>query len=193
MKKIIILAVVAFFATVMFSCKKEGIPASAPGNFFKQSPLIQPVPPIMVPFIVSDWFSLQLRPVGAGTDNNFLFGQYVLRAPLKDNDDVKLAYVKIPGINISPAGTTDAYSYSYKQLPTKINTTSGELHVISFTFSNTSFDLIITHSDPSVMPDANDFARFQYRYLVIQKSLYQSLNIDWSDYETVAKTLNFPL
>lgn len=190
MKKIIILAVVASLATVMFSCKKEGIPASTPGNFFKQSHDIRPAPP---QFIVSDWFSLQLRQVSISPDNNFLFGQYVLSFDLQDNDDVKLAYVKIPGINISPAGTVDAYSYSYKQLPTKINMTNAGLHVINFTLGNTSFDLTITNSDPSVMPDPNDFARFQYRYLVIPKSLYESLNIDWSNYMVVARTLNFPL
>jgi len=191
MKKIITFALVVSLATILFSCQKENL--SKPAIAEKQTgsnkagPVIND-PPVPIPYILSNWFPVQLLPVSLGQNNNYLAGQVLFPAQLPDNYDVKLAYVKIPA---SAGGD----KFSVNQLPIDVQTNTGQVHVWfdlrAYDISTTAFSLYAANVNLSIMPNPADFMFNQYRYLAIPMATYLNTPVDWSNYLAVAAALGF--
>jgi hypothetical protein len=112
-----------------------------------------------------------------------LQGQYQLSSPVNYdyNDHVQLAFARNRGRE----------SYVYEKLPMNFNTSQGNVRV-GFVLDYNSFTVNIWNTDfPAQRPVVSLFSNMQYRFIVIPKSTYQSLNIDLSDYTAVATALNF--
>jgi hypothetical protein len=198
MKKILTSALVASLATILFSCQKENI--SAPVTDVKQagSKSAQAVsngfnntvtdPPVNAPYILSSWFAVQLIPVSLGQNNNYLAGQVIFNSQLPENDDVKLAYVKSVTIH-------DVNGFAISQLPIDVKTNTGNVHLWfdlrAYDPGSTAFALYAENEDQSIMPDPGDFKSNQYRYLVVPRTTYLTLHVDWSNYQAVANALSF--
>ena len=190
MKKIISSSLVVTLTTILFSCQKQkDLTSPKSGTAATQTTpnILVNLPPERVPFILSEWFSVNI----ISDKNGGLYGSTELKKPLPgttDDTDVKLAYVRR---NVHGTGSpTDGISYS--QLPVIVNTSDGHLAEMSFALSTYLFELFV--KPVGIIPvfmDPNDFRDCAYRYIVISKADYAGLNIDWSDYKTVASILNF--
>jgi hypothetical protein len=176
MKKLIIPAMFAFVAAIMVSCQKES--------------LQQPNCPIITTtkIIAGDWLSLSFTPItSTPTTRNlvFLLGNYTITSPVSYDpaQNVQLVYAKIPGSN----------GYSYLQLP-GLFSTPGQNIAILFELNPVTFTVKIWDAvDGSKMPDVSPVQSFQFRYLVVPQTVYQSLHINWSNYPEVATALNLSL
>jgi hypothetical protein len=172
-KKSFFTALVALSA-ILFSCTKEAVNLnSSPGI---TTPAILPQVRI-----VSDWVSLSFSGL---IFNNApaLQGKFSISSPVRYeyNDHVQLAYARRKGRE----------SYIFYKLPATINTTEGNIQ-LQFTLDYTSFTINIWNSSSSFQqPDAQQFERMEFRYIVISRSTYQAININWDIYSEVAAALN---
>lgn len=192
MKKIINSALVVALTTILFSCQKQkDITLATSETAASQTTLNKPapLPPVGVPFTLSEWFSVTLNSDRDGG----LYGSYQLKKPLSSSTgtidtDVKIAYVRriVTGSGIPSDG------YSYSRLPADVITSDGQLANMSFALSTNLFEIFIRPVGIiPVLLDPDDFKDCSYRYIVISKADYDGLNVDWSDYNAVAKFLNF--
>lgn len=189
MKKIINDAFMVVIATILFSCQKQkDLTEQAPGTDETQTNFNDTARPWpgTVPFILSQWFSGNLNPDKDGG----LTGSYLLNKPIPDvNDsDVKLAYVRrnLPGIDLSSGG------FTYYQLAVEFDTPHGHPVLMSFDLGTNLFEIFIKPVGIiGITLDPDEFKDCAYRYIVISKDDYASLNVDWSDYKAVARILNF--
>jgi hypothetical protein len=174
MKKNSIIAAVILSAT-LFSCTKESL---------QQNPVSKTTPPATTPTqvrIVSDWLSLSLTNAVFNSASS-LQGKHQLSSPVSyDYDEyVQLAFERSRGRE----------SYVYEKLPMNVGTSQGNVR-LDFILDYSSFTINIWNADsPAERPAAQQFTNMQYRFIVIPKSTYQALNIDWSDYTAVAAALN---
>jgi hypothetical protein len=183
MKKIITSSLVVMLTAILFSCQKQQdftLPISGAAATQKLSPL----PSVRVPFTLSDWFSVNLTLNRDGS----LWASYGLKKPLPNTDqaEVKLAYVR----RNSPGGSLEGFSYS--RLPEIVNTSNGQLAEMTFELSTNLFEIFIRPI--GIIPtflDPDEFKDCEYRYIVISKTDYDNLNIDWNNYKVVASVLNF--
>ena len=175
MKKIIISALVVFFAATLFSCQKEAL----------QQPVTQPT---IINATVSQWLGLSFREVwSTPTTRNFVFqsADHVVDPAISYNPvtDVALAYAKIPGNN----------NNLYYRIPGVISTSTQNLD-LDFSLTPASFNVSIWNAgNHSLMPDAALFPSYRFRYIVILRTTYERLNIDWNNYYAVAAALNISL
>jgi hypothetical protein len=134
------------------------------------------------PVLTGSWVSLRLTPVSTN-GVNLLMGSYWFGNPIPAYyyDAEKLLYTRTPNGN----------SYGYCALPMSYRTINGDLHIRK-EFSDRKFDVLIHYDDYTLMP-ANSFTGDEYRYVIVPRSVFLSTVIDWSDYATVAATLNIPL
>lgn len=189
MKKIITSALVVTLTTILFSCQKQKDltePKSATAATQTTFSKLVPLPPVKVPFTLSEWFSVTLNPDKDGG----LYGSYALKNPLSGTTatDVKIAYVRRNSQgNGSP---TDGFTYS--RLPVVVNTSDGHLAEMTFDMSTYLFEIFIKPIGiiPMIL-DPNDFRDCNYSYIVISKVDYDGLNVDWNDYKAVSVFLDF--
>lgn len=179
MKKITILLSTSLLLASIISCTKDTV--RQPDNTVVDTP---PPPPVEVK-IASSWFSVTLDTM-INRSKVYLIGRHEFETNEKYDklNHIELAYVKIPGQRIA----------EYKKLPLKYmfpQATADKWYSFDFSMSQTGFILTISNlSEPNDCPDASAFEDFKYRYVVIPKSLYNSLSIDWNDYAAVALALN---
>jgi hypothetical protein len=194
MKKIITSALVVSLTAMLFSCQKENLtkPAIADKTVSSKSGPIVKDPPVPVPYILGNWFSVQLLPVSLGQNNNYLAGQVLFPDQLPDNYSVRLAYVRTAATTI---GNGDGNIFNYHQLPIDVQTNTGQVHLWfdlrAYDISTTAFSLYAANVNLSIMPDPRDFMFNQYRYLAVTMATYQNTQVDWSNYLAVAAALGF--
>ena len=175
MKKIIISALVVFFAATLFSCQKEAL----------QQPVSQPA---KISATTSQWLGLSFTEVWTTpTTRNLVFqsADHIINPAISYNPttDVSLAYAKIAGNN----------NNSYYRIPGVISTSTQNLD-LAFSLTPASFNVSISNAgNHSLMPDATLFTSYRFRYIVILRTTYESLNIDWNNYYAVAAALNISL
>jgi hypothetical protein len=195
MKKIITSALVVSLTAMLFSCQKENLtkPAIADKTVStgKAGPIVKD-PPVPVPYILSNWFSVQLHPVSLAQNNNYLAGEVLFPGQLPDNYEVRFAYVRYTTGTI---GSGDGNSLIYRQLPIDVQTSTGQVHLWfdlrAYDISTTAFSLYAANANLSIMPNPADFMFNQYRYLAITMATYQNTQVDWSNYLAVAAALGF--
>lgn len=135
--------------------------------------------------MVSSWFSLSLFPISDRTEFYLEGTEYFNKNLVYDKDHhVELAYVMIPGEG-APV---------HKRLPMNFALlTDRKTEQFSFRFAidHIGFSLSLRNIDPAVITiDPRISQDFLYRYIVIPRSLFNSLTIDWGNYDEVARTLN---
>ena len=196
MKKIINSTMVICLTTLLFSCQKEkDLTAAARGTAANQTNANKlAAPPGKVTFTLSNWFAVPLSHFdfhNGTTDPNNLYGKYILKNPLTGaaDTDVKLAYVRTASTG---AGTGNSDGFTYYQLPADVEVRDRFLVNMNFNLTASQFELTVTGIGIiAVILDPQDFMNFGYRYIVISKADYDSMNIDWSNYKAVASALNF--
>lgn len=171
MKKILFPSAIIFFAAILFSCKKDHVQNPAGSG----SPEIASIPAQTK--IISNWLSVPLQ-LASSRNRDILFGQFVHNTGIEYDYDkhVQLVFVKLPGRN-----------ETYLRLSGQVSSPAG---VVQMSYSLDYNLLSITVSSRDLLPEPAFFDDFQYRFVVVGKSLYSSLSIDWSDYDAVAAVLN---
>ena len=190
MKKIMNAACFVIVATMLLSCQKQNDLAveSSSATAARQTNINNsPGPgPAIVPFILSQWFPGNLM-LGK---NGGIYGYYILNQPLPaaNDSEIILAYVR----RQSDDADQSAGGLTYHQLAMKLNTVQGYPALMSFEMSTYLFEIFINPIGlTGITLDPQEFNDCGFRYIVISKEFYSGLNIDWSDYLAVARSLNF--
>jgi hypothetical protein len=180
MKKLTILSAIILFSAVWVACSKGDVnrpPAATVNN-----PVVDPVQPVT---IISNWFELELS-LGNVRGIPMLQGREAFdnHVEYDKNTHVELAFASLPDQRIP----------TYRRLPMKYFMPGvGQDEFASFTYGidNLGFLLTITSSESgsSLLVPAN-FQDFKYRFIVLPKAKYESLNVNWDDYVQVAIALN---
>lgn len=142
-------------------------------------------PAIMERTIISSWFNLSLFPISDRTEFYLEGSEYFNKTVDYDKDyHVELAYVMIPG-NGTPV---------YKRLPMNLTVLAdckAEEFSFRFAIDHIGFSVNLRNLDPTAITiDPHISQDFFYRYIVIPRSLFNSLAINWENYEEVAQALN---
>ena len=135
--------------------------------------------------MISSWFNLSLFPICDKTEFYLEGTEYFNRSVDYDKDHhVELAYVMMPG-----EGTS-----IYKRLPMNLTVLAdckSEEFSFRFAIDHIGFSLNVRNLDPTIITiDPHISKDFFYRYIVIPRSLFNSLAIDWDNYDEVAQALN---
>ena len=134
--------------------------------------------------IISSWFNLSLFPISDRTEFYLEGSEYFNKTADYDKDyHVELAYVMLPGEG-API---------YKRLPMNLTVLAdckAEEFSFRFAIDHIGFSLIVRNLDPTVITiDPSLCQDFFYRYIVIPRSLFNSLAIDWDNYDEVEQAL----
>ena len=135
--------------------------------------------------MISSWFSVSLFPISDRTEFYLEGTEYFSKTLDYDEDyHVELAFIMIP----------DEEAPVYKRLPVNLAlVTDRKTEEFSFRFAidHTGFSLSVRNLDTvPITIDQRISQDFFYRYIVIPRSLFNSLAIDWDNYDEVAKALN---
>ncbi|HET6766058.1 MAG TPA: hypothetical protein VFH08_01620 [Chitinophagaceae bacterium] len=135
--------------------------------------------------IISSWFSMPLFPISDRTEFYLEGTKYFNKPVVYDKDyHVELAYAMIGGEGLPV----------YKFLPMNLDfVTDKKTEEFSFRFAidHLGFSLSVRSLDPAVITiDPRIYQDFFYRYIVIPRSLFNSLSIDWDNYDEVAAAFN---
>ena len=135
--------------------------------------------------MISSWFNLSLFPISDRTEFYLEGTEYFKKTVDYDKDSyVELAYVMIPG-NGTPV---------YKRLPMNLTVLADcktEEFSFRFAIDHIGFSVDVRNLNPTVITiDPQVSQDFFYRYIVIPRSLFNSLAIDWDNYDEVAQALN---
>jgi len=186
MKKTMLFLVV--LATITISCRKNGgfSNDSGDGSAFRTgSPAIgQPqTPPVTQEILTGEWASVRFS-ANSVNGMNFLRATYLLSNALPPaySDAVKIIYARMENGN----------GFSYLLLPIQYRTVYGDLHFRA-EMTDEKIDITIHYENYFPMPGLRPFTGYQYRYLVVPRSIYQTLSVNWYDYTAVAASLNFSL
>ena len=139
--------------------------------------------------LASSWFSPTLS-IGADRNSVFLTGRHNFETSERydKNLHVELGYVMMPGQRIS------VYNRLPMKLPVDLTTTqntNGKVYSFEFALDEQGLVLKIKNVyDALSVPDPVYSENFKYRYVVISKTLYESLAINWDNYQEVAQALN---
>ena len=135
--------------------------------------------------IISSWFNMSLFPISDRTEFYLEGTAYFNKTVDYDKEyHVELAYVMI----------ANEEGPIYKRVPMNLSlVTAGKTEEFSFRFAidHMGFSLNVKNLDPAVNTiDPRICQDFFYRYIVIPWSLFNSLAIDWNNYDEVATALN---
>jgi len=191
MKKITTIAVVTIFSIAIVSCSK-----SASSEFTGQESSKLPAPLRPEVNVVSNWISPSS--FSAETDrlgNLYIKGVYPFTASSQISYDksshIELVYIRIP--------TNQRVPYKYERLPFRINITANNISAvvqIDYSLDPDGLKLYFKNADYTVLSRTVDLSisdNWNFRYIVIPKTKYQSTNVDWNNLVAVAAALNFSL
>ena len=181
MKKLTIFSALVLPATIILSCSKESATTQRASVLFTQ----QTASPAEIRF-ASPWFLPQFKIV-SDRSSTFLMARHDHGSSLSYDQatHVALAYIK--------------FIYDRTQLTKRLpvvlsplNHFTNESVEINFGADNTGCAVTLKNADrnsQNVITD-NPFPDMQIRYIIITRSKFESLNIDWNDYAAVAQALN---
>jgi len=126
--------------------------------------------------------------------NVFITGIYSFTSatqPVYDKStQIAFVYVRIPTRN-------GAYVYKKLSYAFSVETQGTVNHILldysldsdglKLYFTSTDLNSLVTAADQTISENWN------YRYLIIPKTKYQTIDIDWTDLYAVSTALNFPL
>ncbi len=135
--------------------------------------------------IISSWFNMSLFPISDRTEFYLEGTEYFNKTMDYDKDQhVELAYIMISGQGLP----------IYKRLPvnlTLLTDRTTEEFNFRFAIDHIGFSLSVRNLKPSVITiDPCISQDFFCRYIVIPRSLFNILAIDWDNYNEVAQALN---
>lgn len=185
MKKLTISSAFLLLAVFVMSCKKQTELVTRPFSGTGAT-----TTPPTTHTIVSGWFWLYMSTV-SDRGESFLQGSkpFDSRVDYDKNTHVELAYVSMPGQRIPVI----------KQLPMKLKVSEvsflqnsqDDIYSFQFSMGTTGFYLSVKNvNNHSLTPDPTIIQDFEYRYIIIPKQVYNSLNINWDNYNEVANALN---
>jgi len=136
----------------------------------------------------SNWFTMSLNLTASGG---------ILR--LEGSDTKNITYAT--GIPIFEelvyAAISGSQGVAYRRLPMQYLSQNQEIFSFDFDVTGggclglTIFSLYIENkNNPGFFPDTAEFNGFQYRFIGVPKIDFESLNLNWDDYEAVAQALN---
>jgi hypothetical protein len=182
MKKFSIISILFLTAAHLPSCSKESTSAEA---------VLVPSPPPLSPSpqpikIVSRWFSPSFSIIN-DRSTVYLKAHQDHEAPMTYD---RATHTELAFVKLNYQGTSIT-----RRLPVLLSCShliSIELCEINFGLSNAGCEVIIRNADRNSSPviTANPFSDMQIRYIVIPKTLFESLSINWDDYAVVAQALN---
>ena len=184
MKKLTISSTLLILVVLIMSCKKEADLISRPFTTPSAPAAAQPD----THTVVSNWLSLSFDAVSDRGESYLQgmdpFNSYVA---YDRSNHIELAYVSIPG----------QQNQVISRLPMRLDvaqnssSSSTEVYVFDFGLDNSGFFVTVKNvNDGTIIPDPTKIQDFTYRYIVIPKIVYDSLYIDWNNYEEVAQALN---
>ncbi|HEU5164101.1 MAG TPA: hypothetical protein VFU29_01105 [Chitinophagaceae bacterium] len=181
MKKLTISSAILMFAVFVMSCNKQADVVSRPTT----GTTVATAPPDTTT-IVSDWFSLSVDQLSDDMGGVYLQGMKPFDNQAAYNRDihVELAYVSMPG--------QQAAVISHLPMNLELSQgTSDHTYGFSFWMDNAGFFLSIQNlNDATIAPDPSIIQDFKFRYIIIPRQVYDSLGIDWDNYDEVAQALN---
>jgi hypothetical protein len=181
MKKLTILTYAVIFAITITSCSKQAPQVSATRNLAgsAESPENQS-------WLISNWSSLNFYEIQNEVGNYSLEGRQEFNsyARYNRNNYMELAYLMINGSSNSV----------YYKLPIVLPVEQdGNQEYYSFDYRVDGFGLVFSIRNVAkslLKPDKSGVINYQFRYIIIPKSLYENLKINWIDFSEVAKALN---
>ncbi len=181
MKKLTILSALVIFAMIVLSCSKESETTQRASVSFTQ----QSTSSAEIKF-ASPWFLPQFKIVSARS-STFLMARQDHGSSLSYDQAtyVALAYIKLKYNRMQLT----------KRLPavlSSLNLVPNELVEVNFGADHFGCEVTLKNADrnyPNVIIQ-NPFPDMQVRYIIITKTKFESLNIDWNDYAAVAQALN---
>jgi hypothetical protein len=185
MKKLTISSAFLTLAVLIMSCKKQVDIVTQP---FAGTEVTNASSNTQT--VISGWFWLYLNAV-SDRGETYLQGikSFDSRVEYNTNTHIELAYASMPGQRIPVI----------KRLPMKLKisqfvisqNSQDDIYSFQFSMGNSGFNLSVKNaSDPSLAPDPTIIQDFKYRYIIIPRQLYQTLAIDWDNYNEVANALN---
>ena len=191
MKQVISITAIGFLAMSFASCSKTpgftgaNVPPGAQTS--KQSPDLN---------FASDWISFSSylmatdrlgRPIATGV--------YPFTAASNIQYDksthVELAYCRMPSGQRTP--------YVYKRLPYDFSIDADRVNSsvsLGYSIGPDAFNVYFQDAAPVFLAKAVDISTsedWRFRYVVLPKAKYETMNIDWDDLSAVASALNFSL
>ena len=104
------------------------------------------------------------------------------------SNHVELAYVSIPGQQ------SQLISRLPMRLDISLNSSQGSInnvYAFDFRLDNSGFFVTVKNVyDGTIIPNPTNIQDLTYRYIVIPKIVYDSLYIDWNNYDEVAQALD---
>jgi len=137
--------------------------------------------------IISNWFSLQLKLVNTPAETYLKGSQLVEDFTNNERDNfVALVYVWIPGDQFPAVRSLPAKLEPLTQSP-------DAAFCFRYVIDQGVFKLTVKNPDPSLMNSelCKTLEEFRYRCILVPRTVYQTINIDWSNYEAAALALNF--
>lgn len=183
MKKLSLIPGLFLTTVILISCSKESATL--------ETALVPPPPP------PSQWQTQQIKiasswfyPVFSIVNERnavFLKAHQTYETPLTYN---KSTHVELGFVKLNYQGTSVA-----RRLPVIFSCSqiiANELCEINFGVGDTGCDVTIRNADRNLPPviTTNPFPDMQIRYIVIPKTLFESLGIDWDDYAAVMQALS---
>lgn len=181
MKKLTISSAILTLAVFIMSCKKQAELVTQP---FAGTTVTTASPDTTT--IISDWFSLPVDQLSDDMGGVYLQGMkpFYRNAAYNRTLHVELAYVSMPG----------QQARVVSHLPMNLEFSQGttdQTYRFSFWLDNSGFFLsILNLNDVTIALDPATTQDFKYRYIIIPRQVYYTLNIDWDNYDEVAKALN---
>jgi hypothetical protein len=186
MKKLTISSALLILVILIMSCKKDtgfvnraSTPASATAAALLDTHTV-----------ISEWVSLSFDQVFDDNGEVYLqaaspFNSY---AVFDKNKHVELAYVSMPGQQ------TAVISRLPMRLDIPLNSSQNstdKVYAFDFRLDNSGFFVAVKNVyDGTLFPDPTNIQDLTYRYIIIPKILYDSLYIDWNNYDEVLQALN---
>ena len=168
MKKKFILFV--FFLSVFISCRKENVcHLSEPETI-----------------ISSEWLSLQFSPVFSSSSGNTQASQVSDYKIIPENKYDPKRYIKLAYIKNSERGY-----WFYWQIPGMVLM---QHYAMDFSLTQNTFSVTVKDIfNQSQLPDSSILEGCRFRFVLIPKTDYSALSINWSDYYAVAAAFNLSL
>ena len=184
MKKLTILSTILFSAILIVACSKGTVrqPAVTVNSIINSDP----GPTVKA---ASNWFSPVFNVVNDRSSIYLVAHQdHETNLSYDGALHMELAYVRL---NYQGA-------ILIKRLPAILSepnsqTNANKIYEINFGLNNAGCTVTIRNADRNTIPSiitANPFPDIQVRAIIISKSLFQSLNVNWDDYGAVALALN---